>query len=547
MAIKKSELYSSLWASCDELRAGMDASQYKDYVLVLLFVKYVSDKYAAQKDALLDVPKGGSFADMVAAKGDKEIGEKINKIIGKLAEANDLKGVIDVADFNNEDKLGKGKEMVDRLSNLVGIFDNPALDFRGNRAEGDDILGDAYEYLMRHFATESGKSKGQFYTPAEVSRVLAKVVGIGPHTRQDQTVYDPTCGSGSLLLKVAAEAPRGITIYGQEKDIATWALSKMNMILHGNEDADIQKGDTLTSPQFTKGGQLWTFDFVVMNPPFSTKSWSNGLENEYGRFEFGRPPEKNGDYAFLLHVLQSLKSNGKAAVILPHGVLFRGHAEAHIRRQLLQRGYIKGIIGLPPNLFYGTGIPACIMVLDKENAVGRTGVFMIDASKGFMKDGPKNRLRSQDTHKIVDVFNKQIEIDRYSRMVLLAEIASEANDYNLNIPRYIDSSEPEDIQDLYAHLHGGTPDRDIDALSAYWDAFPHLRAQLFKPDRPGYSDLAVDVNEVHQTILDSAEFKDFTAEVRDKVAAWFSAHRPSLEAINANTKPNDLIAPLGDD
>jgi type I restriction enzyme M protein len=545
MVLKKSDLYSSLWRSCDELRGGMDASQYKDYILTLLFVKYVADKGKSDPISLIDVPAGGSFDDMLALKGDKEIGEKINKIISKLAEANDLQKVIDLADFDDEEKLGKGKEMVDRLSKLVAIFAD--LDFRRSRAEGDDLLGDAYEYLMRHFATESGKSKGQFYTPAEVSRVLAKVIGIGPHTRQDQTVYDPTCGSGSLLLKAAAEAPRGITIYGQEKDNATWALSMMNMILHGNEVADIQKGDTLTSPQFTKGDQLQDFDFIVMNPPFSTKSWSNGLENNYGRFEFGRPPDKNGDYAFLLHVLKSLKSSGKAAVILPHGVLFRGHAEAHIRRQLLQRGYIKGIIGFPPNLFYGTGIPACVVVLDKENAVGRTGVFMIDASKGFMKDGPKNRLRSQDIHKIVDVFNKQTEIDRYSRMVPLAEIASEANDYNLNIPRYIDSSEPEDIQDLYAHHHGGIPDRDVDALSAYWDAFPHLRSQLFKPNRPGYSDLAVDVNQVQQVILDSAEFKDFTAEVCDKVAAWFSAHRSLLEGTNADTKPSDLITALGDD
>jgi type I restriction enzyme M protein len=545
MVLKKSDLYSSLWRSCDELRGGMDASQYKDYILTLLFVKYVADKGKSDPISLIDVPAGGSFDDMLALKGDKEIGEKINKIISKLAEANDLQKVIDLADFDDEEKLGKGKEMVDRLSKLVAIFAD--LDFRRSRAEGDDLLGDAYEYLMRHFATESGKSKGQFYTPAEVSRVLAKVIGIGPHTRQDQTVYDPTCGSGSLLLKAAAEAPRGITIYGQEKDNATWALSMMNMILHGNEVADIQKGDTLTSPQFTKGDQLRDFDFIVMNPPFSTKSWSNGLENNYGRFEFGRPPDKNGDYAFLLHVLKSLKSSGKAAVILPHGVLFRGHAEAHIRRQLLQRGYIKGIIGFPPNLFYGTGIPACVVVLDKENAVGRTGVFMIDASKGFMKDGPKNRLRSQDIHKIVDVFNKQTEIDRYSRMVPLAEIASEANDYNLNIPRYIDSSEPEDIQDLYAHHHGGIPDRDVDALSAYWDAFPHLRSQLFKPNRPGYSDLAVDVNQVQQVILDSAEFKDFTAEVCDKVAAWFSAHRSLLEGTNADTKPSDLITALGDD
>ncbi len=237
----------------------MDASQYKDYILTLLFVKYVTDKAKSDPNSLIEVPKGGSFDDMLALKGDKEIGDKTNKVIGKLAEANDLTKVIDLADFNDEEKLGKGKEMQDRLTKLVTIFND--LDFRRSRAEGDDLLGDAYEYLMRHFATESGKSKGQFYTPAEVSRVLAKVIGIGPHTRQDQTVYDPTCGSGSLLLKVAAEAPRGITIYGQEKDNATWALSKMNMILHGNEDADIQKGDTLTSPQFTRGGQLQTFDF----------------------------------------------------------------------------------------------------------------------------------------------------------------------------------------------------------------------------------------------------------------------------------------------
>ena len=435
--------------------------------------------------------------------------------------------------------------MQDRLSALVTIFAD--LDFRRSRAEGDDLLGDAYEYLMRHFATESGKSKGQFYTPAEVSRIIAKVVGIGPKTRQDQTVYDPTCGSGSLLLKAAAEAPRGVTIYGQEKDNATWALSRMNMILHGNEVADIRKGDTITSPQFTKNDQLKTFDFVVMNPPFSVKSWSNGLDKDYGRFEFGRPPEKNGDYAFLLHVIKSLKSTGKAAIILPHGVMFRGGAEASIRKELLKRGYIKGIIGLPANLFYGVGISACIVVVDKENAAGRTGVFMIDASKGFMKDGPKNRLRSQDIHKIVDVFTKQTEIERYSRMVPLAEIADTKNDYNLNIPRYIDSSEPEDIQDLHAHLHGGIPERDLDALSSYWDAFPSLRTTLFTTNRPDYSDLAIDVANVQQAVLDSAEFKKFATKVSAKVDDWFATHREVLAAIDAKTVPNDLIAALGDD
>jgi type I restriction enzyme M protein len=523
----------------------MDASQYKDYILTLLFVKYVSDKAKADPQSLIDVPSGGSFDDMVALRGDKEIGDKINKIIAKLAEANGLQKVIDQADFNDEEKLGKGKEMQDRLSKLVAIFND--LDFRGSRAEGDDLLGDAYEYLMRHFATESGKSKGQFYTPAEVSRILAKVVGIGPDARQDQTVYDPTCGSGSLLLKAAAEAPRGMTIYGQEKDNATWALAKMNMILHGNEIADLRKGDTITSPQFTDGAKLTTFDFVVMNPPFSTKSWSNGLENHYGRFEFGMPPPKNGDYAFLLHTLRSLKSTGKAAVILPHGVLFRGNAEATIRRALLQRGYIKGVIGLPPNLFYGTGIPACIVVLDKENAQTRTGVFMIDASKGFMKDGAKNRLRSQDIHKIVDAFTKQTEIERYSRMAPMSEIADSKNDFNLNIPRYIDSSDPEDIQDLDAHLHGGIPERDIDALGEYWDAFPQLRAILFKPNRPGYVDLAVDVSEVQQTILDSPEFQKLASEAATLADDWYSVHRPKLQAINRNTRPNELIATASDD
>jgi type I restriction enzyme M protein len=545
MALKKSDLYRSLWQSCDELRGGMDASQYKDYILTLLFVKYVTDKAKSDPSSLIEVPAGGSFDDMVKLKGDKEIGDRINKIIGSLAEANDLQNVIDLADFNDEEKLGKGKEMQDRLSKLVTIFAD--LDFRGSRAEGDDLLGDAYEYLMRHFATESGKSKGQFYTPAEVSRVISQIVGIRPSTTQDQTVYDPTCGSGSLLLKVASEAPRGITIYGQEKDNATWALSRMNMILHGNAEADIRKGDTITSPQLTSGTELRTFDFAVANPPFSVKSWSNGLENEFGRFEYGRPPEKNGDYAFLLHILKSLKSGGKAAVILPHGVLFRGNAEASIRHQLLDRGFVKGIIGLPANLFYGTGIPACIVVLDKENAHARRGVFMIDASKGFIKDGPKNRLRSQDIHKIVDVFTKQTEIERYSRTVRLAEIQSADNAYNLNIPRYIDSSAPEDLQDLHAHLHGGIPERDIDALSGYWDAFPALRSTLFRANRSGYSDLAIDVAHVQQTVLDSAEFKEFAAEVAAHVDAWFAGHREPLAAITKDTRPGGLIDTLGND
>ena len=464
MAIKKSELYSSLWASCDELRGGMDASEYKDYVLLMLFIKYVSDKYAGVPYAPITVPEGASFKDMIALKGDPNIGDLINKkIIGPIEQANKTLGSIKV-DFDNPEKLGTGDEKVKRLSNLIAIFQNPNLDFSKNKAEGDDILGDAYEYLMRNFATESGKSKGQFYTPAEVSRIMAKIIGINnATTKADTTVYDPTCGSGSLLLKVATEAEVKVTVYGQEKESTTAGLARMNMVLHNYAEALIKctGNSTLSDPQFKEdNGGLKLFDFMVANPPFSSKNWSNGLkvdaeaDDDYGRFAgFGIPPSKNGDYAFLLHMVRSLKSKGKAAIILPHGVLFRGNAEAEIRKNLIRKGYIKGIIGLPANLFYGTGIPACLILIDKENANNRKAIFMIDARKGFMKDGPKNRLRDQDIHKIVDVFNKQQEILKYSSIVPINEI--ESKEYNLNIPRYIDSQEEEDIQDIEAHLKGG--------------------------------------------------------------------------------------------
>lgn len=550
MALKKSQLYSSLWQSCDELRGGMDASQYKDYVLTLLFMKYVSDKYAGKADAVIDVPAGGSFADMVKLKGDKEIGDKINKIIGKLAEANDLKGVIDEADFNDENKMGRGKEMQDRLSKLVSIFDG--LDFRANRAEGDDLLGDAYEYLMRHFATESGKSKGQFYTPAEVSRIMAQVVGIGSQTRPSDTIYDPTCGSGSLLLKAADEAPRRISIYGQEMDNATWALARMNMILHGHPTADLWRGNTLAAPYFKNADDsLKTFDFAVANPPFSSKAWSNGLNpanDEFHRFDYGIPPIKNGDYAFLLHLIKSLNSKGKGAIILPHGVLFRGNKEADIRRNLIQRGLIKGIIGLPANLFYGTGIPACILVIDKEHAQDRAGIFMIDASRGFVKEGNKNRLRAQDIHRIVDVFTNQRELPRYSRMVPVSEIAKSGIDYNLNIPRYIDSSVPEDLHDLHAHLNGGIPNCDIDALNAYWLVFPSLRKLLFKKNgHKGYSEPRVETQEIKPTILAHDEFKAYAAKVTEIIRAWYTAQHALLESLKINDLPKRVIHALSED
>ena len=549
MAVKKSELYSSLWASCDSLRGGMDSSQYKDYILTLLFVKYVSDKFKGVTYGDIDVPDGGSFNDMLALIGNKNIGEKMDKIIARLAEANNLRGVIDNAHFNDEDKLGKGKEMVDKLGELLGIFRDQMPDFSKNRADGDDIIGDAYEYLMRNFATESGKSKGQFYTPAEVSRILAKTVGIEQAKTGETILYDPACGSGSLLIRAAEAAPVNVSIYGQEKDVATAGLAKMNMVLHDRATAEIKSGNTFSDPQFknpSDDGAIRQFDFIVVNPPFSDKNWTHGL-NEYGRFDgYGdRPPQKNGDFAWLLHVIKSLKRKGKAAVILPHGVLFRGNAEATIRKSLIDNGFIKGIIGLPPNLFYGTGIPACIIVIDKENVGERDGIFMIDASRDFIKDGNKNRLRERDVYKITTVFNQNLELPKYSRFISNSEI-KEKNAYNLNIPRYIDSSLPEDLQSIDGHLNGGIPDEDVESLSLYWKAFPQLHSELFEPKRAGYYSLSVKKDVIRDKIDNDKDFSTYADKVESAFKKWKTSVNKKLSTIDSNTKPKQLIAEIAE-
>ena len=559
MAIKKSDLYSSLWASCDELRGGMDASQYKDYVLFMLFIKYISDKYANYDgfEPPVVIPQGASFKDMAALKGKADIGDKINtQVIQPLIDANARLARSDFPDFNDSNKLGDGAQKVEKLGNLIAIFENPALDFSKNRAENDDILGDAYEYLMRHFASESGKSKGQFYTPSEVSRIMAKAIGISPtNTVAATTAYDPTCGSGSLLLKVAAEAGKHITLEGQEKDVTTAGLARMNMILHDFPTANVLSGNTLFDPKFKDGEQLRTYDYVVANPPFSDKTWSTGLTlgeggsgDRFQRFTWGVPPKKQGDYAYLLHIIRSMKSTGKAACILPHGVLFRGNAEGVIRQQLVRSGTLKAIIGLPANLFYGTGIPACILVLDRENAAARKGVFLIDASKGFKKDGPKNRLREQDIHKIVDTFARQDEGDpRYARMVPVAEIADPKNDYNLNLPRYIDSTEPEDVQDIDGHLRGGIPECDLDALGNYWKIMPGVRSVLFKPLRSGYAQLASPHAQLKATIFGHPEFTAFTTKTRKLFTQWQTATVPQFKGLTQDGHPKTLIETIAED
>lgn len=495
MAVKKSELYSMLWEACNKLRGGVEPARYKDYVLVLLFHKYVSDRY--NKDdpfADYNLTDETSFNALQEAKGKPDVGERVDKIIQKFMEDNHLQGALPDVSFNNTDELGSGKELVDKVSGLIGVFQNPAIDFRTNRASGDDIIGDAYEYFMMKFAQESGKSKGQFYTPSEVSRIIARLIGIGdikPMPDKSWTLYDPAAGSGSLLIRAADEAPRNalgyplVTISGQEKDHSTAGLANMNLVLHQKGTGKVERGNTLVDPFFKDGfGQLRTFDFIVMNPPFSDKSWSDGLnasDDPYHRFEgFGIPPEKNGDFAWFLHVIKSLDSKGKAGIVMPHGVLFRGNSEETIRKEILKRRYIKGIVSLPANLFYGTGIPACLVFIDKENAETREGIFFIDASSGFKKDGNKNRLREQDIEKIVRVYTAQEEIRGYSRMVPYSEITDEnTNNGNMNVPRYIQKVDVSLPQNIAAHLRGGIPKHDIDTLDRLWTMSSDLKDTIF--------------------------------------------------------------------
>lgn len=555
MAIKKNEMYTSLYAACDELRGGMDPSQYKNYILRLLFVKYVSDKFKDVPYAEIQIPEGGSYDDILKWRGNKNIGEEIDKVIAKLADANDLHGII-AKDFhfNDETKLGSGKDMVDKLTKLVNIFNRPEFNFKNNKADGDDILGDAYEYLMRRFAVDSGKSKGQFYTPAEVSRILAKVVGIDEITErsEDYTVYDPACGSGSLLIRAVNEAPFDIAPYGQELDEMTAGLAKMNLVLHNKATGEIAGNkSTFSQPQYFEEGSdnqvLRRFDFVVMNPPFSLKNWTNGYI-DYGRCEgFGAmPPEKNGDFAWFLHVIKSLKRTGKAAIILPHGVLFRANAEETIRKNVIDKGLIKAIISLPTNIFYGTGIAASIIVIDKEDADERDGIFMIDASHDFIKDGNKNRLREQDIYKIVTTYKNRITTDpTYARLVPNDEIKIK-NKYNLNISRYIDSSEKEDIQDIEAHLHGGIPCVDVDSMQRFWDLFPKLKHTLFSKIREGYYKVNVDIDEIRNVVYNDEDFIQYAEQIDSALMIWKNAMDDKLRNINEDVEIKTFIVELAD-
>lgn len=555
--MKKTELYSLLWEACNKLRGGVEPARYKDYVLVLLFFKYVSDRYKGQPFAEFKISDGASFDDLIKAKGKSDVGERVDKILQKFLEDNKLQGALPDVSFNNPDELGYGKELVDKVSGLIAVFQNPAIDFKNNRASGDDIIGDAYEYFMMKFAQESGKSKGQFYTPSEVSRIIARLIGIGNIKQMPTkkwTLYDPAAGSGSLLIRAADEAPVDengdsiVTIFGQEKDIATAGLARMNLILHQKGTGEIRKGNTLASPAFTdEFGELKKFDFIVMNPPFSDKSWSDGIkatEDKYKRFDgYGIPPEKNGDYAWFLHVLKSLDSNGKAGIIMPHGILFRGNSEETIRIAILKKRYIKGIISLPANLFYGTGIPACIVIIDKEDAETREGIFLIDASRGFKKDGNKNRLREQDIEKIVRTFINQEEIEGYSKFVKYSDILDK-NSGNLNVPRYIQQIDDTLPQNIAAHLKGGIPGTDIDSLKKLWSISPALKQKIFTctDNQQNIYHLAIPSENIEEAIWQDVDVQnEKKKEVETMFTQWRDDVKNILLNINNETNPKQLI------
>jgi type I restriction enzyme M protein len=461
-----------VWRACDTFRGTIDPSQYKDYILVMLFLKYISDltrqkraeyearyggdaervRRAMERERFV-IPEGADFDALYAARSQPDIGDRIGKALVALEDANKakLEGVFRNIDFNSEAALGETKDRNAKLKHLLEDFADPRLDLRPDHLESRDVLGDAYEFLVKNFASDSGKKGGEFYTPPEVSRVLARIVDPKPGAR----ICDPCCGSGSLLIRTGEMVPadangvRNVALFGQELNGATWALARMNMYLHGFDQARIERGDTIRSPKLVEGDHLMRFDVVVANPPFSLDKWGadGASADRYRRFHRGTPPKSRGDYAFISHMVEAMNPvDGRVGVVVPHGVLFRGGSEAVIRRRLIEENLLDGVVGLPANLFFGVGIPAALLFFrrGKED----DSVFFIDASREFERGKSQNRLRPEDLDKIVATWRSRQDVPKYAKRVALDEI--KANDFNLNIPLYVDTFEEEAPVDLKA-------------------------------------------------------------------------------------------------
>ncbi len=488
----KETVENIVWKACDTFRGSIDSSLYKDYILSMLFVKYLSD-FAKEKIKELEskysgdklkrrlermnykISKDASFEYLLKNKEAPNIGEIINTALRKIEKDNPQKfdGIFNNIDFNDSNKFGETKTRNAILKHLLEDFSDSELDLSPSALQNNDVMGDAYEYLISNFASDAGKKGGEFFTPPEVSTLIAKIVS----DRTGVKIYDPTCGSGSLLIKVNKEIGReNCTIYGQEKNSQTFALCRMNMYLHEiGDEAKIEWGDTIKEPKFTDKGELSKFDVVVANPPFSLDKWGEeiALNDKYNRFEFGVPPKSKGDLAFLLHMINSMKENGITAVVMPHGVLFREAGEGFIREKIIENNLIDTIIGLPPNLFYGTSIPACIIVL-KNNRKNKD-IFFIDASEEYDKGKRQNKLREEDISKILTAYRKRKDILKYCRAVSFEEI--KANNYNLNISRYLISAEEK------SDINLNTSKREIDNLETEREKLRNSINNIFKEIR----------------------------------------------------------------
>lgn len=471
----QAEINQILWEACDTFRGKIDSSIYKDYVLVMLFVKYLSDAHKERLEELRKkydgnemrikralsrerfvISEESTFDYLYSKRNAAEVGEEINKALEKLEEDNPgkLRNIFRNIDFNSEAVLGQTKDRNAMLRTLLEDF--AKLDLRPSKIGGEDIIGNSYQFMIERFASDAGKKGGEFFTPSMVSELLARLV----KPKENDRIYDPTCGSGSLLIRVVNQVPsRKVAVYGQERNGQTHSLCMMNMFLHKIDDAKIEWGDTLSNPLHLEDGKLMKFQVIVANPPFSLDKWAMGFAGDnddkfkmeasldpHGRFEWGVPPASRGDYAFVQHMLYSLAEDGRMAVILPHGVLFRGASEGRIRKQIIDLNLLDAVIGLPEGLFYGTGIPACIMVFKKNRT--RRDVLFIDASGegNYEKGKNQNKLREQDIEKIVEAYEKYEDVDKYAYVATYEEIKE--NDYNLNIPRYVDTFEEEEPVDM---------------------------------------------------------------------------------------------------
>jgi type I restriction enzyme M protein len=462
------DINSALWNACDTFRGVVDPSEYKNYILVFMFVKYLSDvwkdkyeeyeKKFGKDKALLDrkmqrerfiLPKDCTFEYIVEHKNDADIGERINKILEKIEDENKqkLEGVFRNVDFNSEGSLGQTKDRNRRLKNLIEDFDKPKLNFRPSVIGTEDIIGNAYMYLIERFASDSGKKGGEFYTPHEVSLLLAKLIA----PKKGSRICDPTCGSGSLLITVAEEVKdKDFALYGQESNGSTWALSKMNMFLHGMDAARIEWGDTINDPRLQEGDALMKFDIVVANPPFSLDKWGaeEASNDPHKRFWRGIPPKTKGDFAFISHMIETaVEDSGKIGVIVPNGVLFRSGAEEVIRKKLIDENLLEAVIGLPSNLFFGTGIPAAILLFNKGKGKNKDILF-IDASKEYQEGKKQNRLTDEHIKRIVKAYKDFATVEKFVQRATIKDI--QENKYNLNIPRYVDTFEEEKEIDIKA-------------------------------------------------------------------------------------------------